>query len=577
MKVGYFLRSCLLFAAVATCLPTFSLPAKASAGEEKTNSLSERYGRIPLFFVKNEGQMDSKVRFHESSGGRETFFTDEGVTFALTRPDESPAPGASALSDEGPGLPLRSSHLIKLTPLGMKHPATISAEEAQSGKTNFFIGDDPIRWHTDIPTYRSLVYKDVYPGVDFKFYGNHKHLEYDIVVEPGADLSRVSLQYSGIEGLEIADGGDLAIQVAPGLALTQRRPLVYQVIDGVRVERTGKFFIKRETYGSKPSMEQFAAGPGALEHFPAHSATTSGEDHVFGFEVASYDRRYPLVIDPILIYSGYLGGTGSDFGYALAVDSSGQVTLTGHTLSHDFPTKEPFHGPYGGANAKVFVTKLNAEGDALVYSTYLGGKGHDFGYGVALDTAGNAYVAGYTDSTNFPKKNAYQKAGAGGWDAFVTKLGPGGNTLVYSTYLGGTGDEGASAIAVDSGGNAYLTGRTASRNFPLAFPFQSAFAGGESDAFVAKLNDTGKGLIYSTYLGGRRPGWWFRDCRGCLGECLCSGNNPLHQLPSGKSLSECETGFSGRLPAETQPGRRCAGLFDLSRRNRSRRRKRNCR
>ncbi len=502
MKVRYFLPISLLLAAVFTFMPAFTKPSKASGGEKKTTALSERYGKIPLFFVKNEGQMDSKVRFHESSGGRETFFTDDGVVFALMRPDEGWAHGPSALSGEGPGLPSGSSHLVRLTPLGMKHPAHLCAEEAQPGKANFFIGDDPTQWRTDIPTYRSLVYKDAYPGVDFKFYGNNQHLEYDIVVEPGADLSQVRLQYSGIDGLEITDEGNLAIHVAPGLTITQRSPVVYQVIDGARVERTGVFSITPEACGSKSSGFPCAADTGALEGLPAQASTTIAKDHVFGFKVAFYDQRYPLVIDPILIYSSYFGGTGADYGYALAVDSSGQVTLTGHTLSHDFPAKEPFHGPYTGTKAKVFVTKLNAAGDALVYSTYLGGNGYDFGYGVALDSSGNACITGYTDSTNFPRKNAFQKTRGGGWDAFVTKLGPGGNTLVYSTYLGGSEDEGGSAIAVDSGGNAYVTGRTASRNFPLASPFQSAFAGGESDAFVAKLNDTGKALVYSTYLGG---------------------------------------------------------------------------
>jgi len=227
-----------------------------------------------------------------------------------------------------------------------------------------------------------------------------------------------------------------------------------------------------------------------------------GDASIVGFEVASYDKTYPLVIDPILIYSSFLGGTASDFGYALAVDASHSVYLTGHTYSLDFPTKEPYHGPYTGAHPKVFVTKLNAAGDAMVYSTYLGGNGYDYGYGIALDSTGNAYVAGYTNSTNFPRKNAYQKAKAGEYDAFVTKLNPDGNALVYSTYLGGSGKDGAAAIAVDSAGNAYITGKTESKNFPLMKPFQSVFAGGESDAFAVKLNSTGNTLIYSTYLGG---------------------------------------------------------------------------
>jgi PKD repeat protein len=502
MNARYVVPTGLLIAAIAIHMPTFSKPARASVSEGKTSFLSERYGKIPLFFVKNEGQMDSRVRFYERSRGCETFFTDDSIVFAVTRATEGPFEGPSSGLEEGPPRQPGNSHLIRLTPLGMQRNVHLSAEDAQAGKTNYFIGDDPDRWRTDIPTYRSLVYRDAYPGVDFKFYGNNQQLEYDIMVQPGADLSRVRLQYSGIDRLEITDTGDLIIHVTAGLTLTQRKPVAYQVIEGKRVELTGTFRIGNEALGSTPLEASDGVREGSPEAVQSHPSTTNDQGHVFGFEVASYDRRYPLVIDPILIYSSYLGGIGSDYGYALAVDASGQVTLTGHTLSHDFPTQEPFHGPYGGTYAKVFVTKLNAAGDALVYSTYLGGNGRDYGYGIALDEAGNTYIAGYTDSTNFPKKNAYQKARAGGWDAFVTKLGPDGKTLVYSTYLGGTKDEGATAIAVDSRGQAYITGRTASRKLPLVSPFQPQFGGGESDAFVAKFNAAGKGLIYSTYLGG---------------------------------------------------------------------------
>jgi hypothetical protein len=502
MKLRHLLPISLLFAALVSHLPIFIKLSTASVGEIRTTFQSEQYGKIPLFFVKNEGQADSKVRFHESSGGHETFFTDEGVVFALPRPGERSLQGAPAWLEAGPERTPERSHLVRLTFLGMKHDVEISAEQAQPGKTNYFIGDDPEHWRTDIPTYRSVVYRNAYPGIDFRFYGNNQHLEYDIMVQTGADLGQVRLQYTGIDHLEITDKGDLNIQVASGLILTQRKPVAYQVIDGKRVNLEGTFCIKKEASGYTPSRASHAIGAGSPEAFTSYPSTASGEEHVFGFEVAAHDRRYPLVVDPILIYSGFLGGSGGDYGYALAVDASSNVTLTGYTFSHDFPAKEPFHGPYSGTSAKVFVTKLNAAGDALVYSTYLGGKGYDYGYGLAIDGTGNTYIAGYTNSTNFPKKNAFQKESGGGWDAFVTKLGPTGNTLIYSTYLGGSEDDGASAIAVDSAGNAYIAGRTLSSKFPLEKPFQSVFAGGESDAFVAKLNSAGNALIYSTYLGG---------------------------------------------------------------------------
>ncbi len=505
MKVRYLLSRGFIFVAFIISVLTFSQLARAYVSGEKTSYLLEQYGKIPLSFVPNEGQTDSRIKFYESSGGHETFFTDEGVVFAITTPDEELLQGPAAFREEEPKRQPVNSYLVKLTPLGMRRNVHISADEPQPGKVNYFIGDVPEKWRSDIPTYRSVVYTEAYPGVDFKFYGNNQHLEYDIIIRPGGDLSQVKLQYNGIEHLQITDKGDLTMQVTAGLALTQRAPVVYQVIDGKRVDLVGNFCIKGRVHDSTSAAVSLSGTEGPSQAVRSDPSRANDQPYVVGFEVASYDKRYPLVIDPILIYSSFLGGTSGDYGYALAVDASSNVYLTGHTLSKDFPTNEPFHGPYTGAYPKVFITKLNAAGNALVYSTYLGGNGYDYGYGIALDAAGNAYVGGYTTSTNFPRKSAIQKAKAGtsaGYDAFVTKLGPSGNALVYSTYLGGSGNDRASAIAVDPTGNAYLTGRTDSRNFPLMKPFQAVFSGGESDAFVAKLDATGKALIYSTYLGG---------------------------------------------------------------------------
>ncbi len=502
MKARYLLSRDFVFAAVLISMLVFSKPATANVNGGKASHLLEEYGKIPLSFVPNEGQTDPRVKFYESSGGHETFFTNDGIVFAITAPDQELLQGPSSFREEEPQPQAANSHLVKLTPLGMRRDVLISADEPQTGRVNYFIGDVPEKWRRDIPTYRSVLYGEAYPGVDFKFYGNNRHLEYDIIVKPGGDLSQVKLQYTGIDHLQITDKGDLTIQVREGLVMAQRAPVVYQVIDGKRVDLAGNFCLKSRTNDAPSSSISLSGCEGRPE--AVRSSPSKGDDqpYVVGFEVASYDKKYPLIIDPILIYSSYLGGTGSDYGYALAVDAASNVYLTGCTLSVDFPTKEPFHGPYTSAYAKVFITKLDAAGTALVYSTYLGGNGRNYGYGIALDATGSAYVAGYTTSTNFPRKNAIQKARGGDYDAFVTKLGPAGNALVYSTYLGGSARDGATSIAVDSAGNAFITGRTSSKNFPLMKPFQAVFAGGESDAFVAKLDVSGKPLIYSSYLGG---------------------------------------------------------------------------
>jgi hypothetical protein len=220
-----------------------------------------------------------------------------------------------------------------------------------------------------------------------------------------------------------------------------------------------------------------------------------------GFKVGAYDPAKPLIIDPGLSYSTYLGGSGDDQAYGIAIDRSGSTYVTGYSASTNFPTVAPFQSSRTGS-CDAFVSKLNATGTALVYSTYLGGSSCDYAYAIAVDGAGNAYVAGSASSTNFPTKTPIQATSHGNGDAFVTKLDPTGSTLVYSTYLGGSQYDYAQSIAVDSGGRAYVTGTTASTNFPTAHPFQGTNRASGGTAFIAKLNATGTAFVYSTYLGG---------------------------------------------------------------------------
>jgi hypothetical protein len=248
----------------------------------------------------------------------------------------------------------------------------------------------------------------------------------------------------------------------------------------------------------KPLVYQRSKGE-TERHLIAGSYTVNGR-HEVGFEVASYDKSKALIIDPVLRYSTYLGGSSYDVGTGIAADAKGNAYVTGNTYSTDFPTENPLAGTLA-SNDDVFVTKLNGAGNELVYSTYLGGNGYDAGYGIAVDAAGNAYVTGSTTSTNFPTANPFQSTFGGDNDAFVTKLNAAGNALTYSTYLGGSNADAGSGIAVDTGGDAYVTGYTYSTNFPTANPYQATL-GGVENAFVTKLNTEGSGLVYSTYLGG---------------------------------------------------------------------------
>jgi uncharacterized protein (TIGR03437 family) len=358
------------------------------------------------------------------------------------------------------GLPLRIGFA------GASLSAPIIGEERQASTSNYLIGKDPGKWHSAIPNYRRVRYSGVYPGVDLVYYGKDGTLEYDWIVSPGADPHQIRMRFENSVRLRIDEQGDLVIRAYQS-EYRHKRPMVYQELSGNRVSVEGRWILR---------------------------------GHEARFRIGSYDREKPLVIDPPLIYSTYLGGNGLDYAYAIAVDSIGNTYITGGAGSADFPTTSPFQSSLKGAE-DVFVTKINPSGTAKIYSTYLGGGAPDEGHGIAVDVQGNAYITGSTGSLDFPTKGAIQATRGGSGDAFVAKLNATGSALVYSTYLGGTGTDSGSAIAIDSVGNAYIAGSTFSADFPTRNPFQAA-KGAQEDAFVAKINAGGTALVYSTYLGG---------------------------------------------------------------------------
>ncbi len=402
--------------------------------------------------------------------GYTLFLTPTEAVLALSKPQAEERPGHPR---QAPSLTHRKAltSVLRMKLLGASAKAEVRGLEELPGKSNYFIGNDPKKWRTNVASYAKVEYKEIYPGVDLVYYGNQRHLEHDFILAPGANPSGITLELKGAGKLSIDSQGDLVWATVGGKVRLQK-PVVYQEVDGARREIAGSYALKGK--------------------------------HRVGFELGAYDASMRLVIDPVLSYSTYLGGSGFDEGLGIAVDSSGNAYVTGVTTSTNFPgaNSSPIQSAFGGFE-NAFVAKLNAAGSALVYSTYLGGSGSDEGNGIAVDSSGNAYVTGPTTSTNFPTANAFHSAFAGGVDAFVAKLNAAGSTLVYSTYLGGSGNDVGFGIAVDSSGNAYVTGSTDSTNFPGASssPIQSAF-GGIEDAFVAKLNAAGSALLYSTYLGG---------------------------------------------------------------------------
>jgi len=459
----------------------------------KKAQVAQSYGKIPLSFEANQGQADKTVKFLSNGSGYSLFLTDASAVLALTKPEVSSAkPSDTAGKGLKPVSPrqTRKTDVLRMGLAGANRAMRVTGADQLPGTANYFIGNDPAQWHTGLPTFAKVKYAGIYPGVDLVYYGNQRELEYDFVVAPGASPKPIRIQFAGAKKIDLTTDGDLTVSAANG-EIAFHEPVVYQVKDGLRQPIDGQFALLSK--------------------------------NTIGFTLGQYDHSKPLVIDPVLSYSTYLGGNSGDGAYGIAADSSGNAYVVGSTFSTNFPVTTGAFQPANNEPSNfqcVFVSKLNPAGTALVYSTYLGGSGAnndaatqfgDVGQGIAVDGSGDAYVTGLTQSTSFPiTTGAYQTVNNSTlpgeiFNAFVTKLNPTGTALVYSTYLGGGAEDYASAIAVDTLGNAYVTGRSTSGNFPTtagAFQVINHASTSFPDAFVTKLNPTGTALVYSTYLGG---------------------------------------------------------------------------
>lgn len=455
---------------------------------------------LPIQFEANQGQVDQQVKFLARGKGYNLFLTPTESVMVLTGRDAS-SMKSEAGSDPTDVLDHKSQKfkhsVVRMKLEGANPSPAIDGMEQLPGIVNYFIGNDPAKWRTKIPTYAKVHYKEAYPGIDLAYYGNQGQLEYDFIVSPGADPNQIKLAFEGASEITVADSGDLVLTTALGDVRVQK-PIVYQLEnDGHKTLVAGNYVID---IASDRSLI-------ASSHLLSHSV---------GIQLAAYDRKRPVVIDPVLLYSTYLGGGAGelapgDGAAGIAVDASENVYIAAGTNTTDWPgaTGSGIQHTLGGGGDAV-VTKLNPTGSAIVYSTYLGGTGNDGARSIAVDNSGNAYVVGQANSVNFPVTagSFQQSKGGGAFDAFVTKINPSGTALIYSSFLGGSSDEnangrGSSSIAVDASGNAYVTGVTFSTNFPGASTsgIQPTF-GGASDGFLVKVNPSGSALLYSTYLGG---------------------------------------------------------------------------
>ena len=464
---------------------------------------------LPVNFEPNRGQADPSVEYLSRGPGYSLFLTPTGALISIQRPFEpsSGQPAANRFS------------LLQLEFVGGNRHSHLEGVAPQTNRSNYFLGDRADRQLTDVPNFARVRYSSVYPGTDLIFHGDPSRLEFDLNLAPGADPGRIRFRLNGADQLSIDSSGDLIAKIA-STEFRLHRPVAFQPTDGSDRLVRAEFVLSA--------------------------------NHEVSFRIGNFDPSLSLTIDPVLSYASFLGGSGADTAYAIALDSQHNFYVSGETASSDFPISGAVQGSNGGTN-DAFVLKIKADGSGLAYSTFLGGSLIDASQALAVDSTGSAYVTGYTSSSNFPTVNALQPALAGDQDIFVTKLSPDGASLVFSTYLGGTGLDTIAAIALDSTSNVVLAGTTKSTDFPIVNALQPTLTGssGNSDAFVAKLKADGSALIFSTYFGGTGVDGATGVAVSSTGNIWVSGGTGSTDLPVVNAL---QSSFGGGGVTNISPG-----------------------
>ena len=459
------------------------IPAGLSASESPVSIPSTL--EFSLAFTANHGQWDSRALYQAKAPSATVWFTTDGVYYQFTRRGSTAVPASGA----SPQMPVNpkdcdstiETMVLKVTFVGANSNPVVVAEGITDYHCNYFIGNDQSKWCTDVPNYSAIVYKNIYDGIDLKFFGNGRQLEYDFIIQPGADPSQIAVQYDGAEHLAVSPYGDLEITTKWGKVIEQA-PFVYQVINGQRLPLPAVYVLKGESR--------------------------------FGFELlGGYQKELALVIDPVVLFSTYLGGSGAaDYSFDVSVNSSNQVVVCGSTTSSDFPTVNAYDATISSTD--IFVTKFNSSGTSLAFSTFIGGSGVDVAsaVSVAVESKAGVVLTGYTASTNFPTASATDASANGGGDAFLVRLAPTGNSILFSTYLGGSAEDRGRELVVQCNTpclpssqnfNVWVCGRTYSNNLPAVNASQTTLSG-TFDAFVARYANgfLGTTLSFLTYYGG---------------------------------------------------------------------------
>jgi len=483
--LGWGSRSRQTAANAAVHLP--AIEAQVVPGGDAQAQARSLFAGLPLIFEPNQGQAnldaaDARAKFVTRGSGYSLFLGAEGAILSTVSREQSKGASRHEL--------LTRVDSLQMKLVGANPNAPVTGDERLPGKSNYFLGNDPANWRRGVPQFARVRYEDVYPGINLVFYGNQGHLEYDFQVAPGSDPGQAQLEFNGSKGLELKNGA-LVVR-SEGGSVRLQAPRVYQEIAGQQQKVEGRFVLR-------------------------------GANRV-GFEIGSYDRSRELIIDPVLAFSTYFGGSGDERSTSVAVDGSFNVYITGSTTSPNLPTvASDFQSALKGTQ-NVYIAKiqppLGSIAAALDYVTYLGGDGTDYPVGISVDGSGNAYVAGTTTSSNFPTTlTGYQNSPYNaGTHAFATELLSDATVLQYSTYLSGNGTDIASGMTIDASGNLYVTGTTTSTNassatvqfpatnLPQGVPFQSiSRAPGQPQFFVTKINTFASkvpSIAYSTYFGG---------------------------------------------------------------------------
>ncbi len=462
-----------------------SEPRIASVSDAQKSVRLQKMGQMPLYFIENRGRLDPRVAFYVQGHDKTLYFTRKGITFALSGRKRREPSASGLLTKASFPSPKRGKEepdrrwVVKLDFVGANPSPKITPGDRLPAVVSYFEGPRE-NWKAGLSTYGSIAYSDLWPGIDLIYSGTANRLKYSFLVKPGTDPARVRLAYRGASAVRLNDAGQLEAETPAGV-LRDDKPYAYQEVEGRRVEVNAAYSLDR---------------------------ASAGGSRRYGFALGSYDRSKPLVLDPaVFVYAGYIGGSSTESGMGIAVDSSGNAYVTGATASTQatFPVTVGPDLTHGGTQ-DVFVAKINAAGTALVYAGYIGGAGDDRGHGIAVDAVGNAYIAGETgsDQTTFPVTIGPDLTYNGdSSDAFVAKVNPTGTALVYCGYIGGSRADVGNGIALDGSGNAYVTGFTVSTQatFPVTVGPVLTNNGG-ADAFVAKVNAAGTALVYCGFIGG---------------------------------------------------------------------------